>query len=385
MVVRNKLLYPLIMREPKPTPEQIVENDGRVNLGWFKDPFDNANLGDAHARHPLARLRTTSLAPLEKLTRRIQLKEWMYVSVVTERTLIACAIADLGYVGSSFAYVVDRRSGKKYEYSTLSPAALGIGVSHNSLRGVSCIDRPGYGRAVVLNESDKGRRRIDLSLRGALGSNPKPPLRATIDIEDNGVEPAPIVVVEESEPGCFLYTHKSYGLAASGRIQCGDIVDNFAMGEGLAGFDFNRGYRPRETYWNWAAASGWTKDAQRIGFNLTAHRPWDGQSAEASSGEQDALDCAIWLPSGCEKLDRVEFDYQPDDLMARWRVHDAEGLVDLQFEPMGKRAEDVNFGLVVSQFHQPYGHFSGTLRSRSGETFQLHDVFGVTEQHFARW
>jgi hypothetical protein len=382
MVLTAIVLYPLFMPEPKTTPKQIVEDDGHVNVGWFTTPFENANLAEAPARHPLERLRSTPLGRLERAAKRVQLKQWMYASVVTERTLLACAIADLGYVGSSFAYVVDRRTGKKYEYSTLSPGAFGIGVSYNSLRGASCIDKGNFGRAVVLNDSDNGRRRIDLALRGKLGKNPKPPLRASIEIEDNGVDPAPIVVVEESEPGCYLYTHKNYGLSASGRIQCGPIVDAFEMGEGLAGFDFNRGYRPRETYWNWAAASGWSEDGERLGFNLTAHRPWDVASG---TNEQDALDCAIWLPDGCQKLDRVEFEYQPGDLMAPWRIRDADGLVDLHFQPEGKRAEDVNFGFVVSQFHQPYGRFSGVLRSRNGKAYALGDVFGVTEQHFARW
>jgi len=383
------------MTAPLPTPDRIVEADGRVNLGWFASPFVHANLDDAPAKHLLAPLRNSPLATVERLARRMQLKQWIYLSVVTEKLLFACAVVDIGYIGSAFAYVVDRASGDKYEYSTLCPGAHGVTVAANSLSGVSCIEKAGFGRIVVLNDDGSGKRRVELALdgtlgKGSMGKGSKPPLRASIDILDPGDDPAPVVVVEQSEPGCFLYTHKNYGLPAQGHVSCGPIDDSFELGKGLAGFDYNRGYRPRETYWNWAAACGHSVAGERVGFNLTAHRPWEGAGANAHSGashskKADALDCALWLGSRCEKLTRVEFDYDPSDLMSSWHIHDDEGLVDLRFNPLGKRAEDVDFGVVVSQFHQPYGTFVGTLRDRDGRQHELSQVFGVTEQHFARW
>ena len=160
-------------------------------------------------------------------------------------------------------------------------------------------------------------------------------------------------------------------------MRCGAIDCTIPHGEGHAGLDWNLGYRPYETWWNWAAGGGFSTDGTRVGFNLTAHRPWD----DAQEHEQsDATDCAVWVGGRCIKLDRVEFDYTPRAILQPWRIHDADGIVDLEFSPAGKRADDVNFGIVVSQFQQPYGTFRGRLADK-----EIADVFGVTEQHFAKW
>ena len=109
------------------------------------------------------------------------------------------------------------------------------------------------------------------------------------------------------------------------------------------------------------------------------------------AGEHEAVtidtanDSAMWLGGRVIDLGAVRFAYDPDDLLLPWRITDARGMVDLEFQPLGERREDLDLKLIVSQFHQPYGTFRGTLRTPLGESYQVTDVFGVTEQHFARW
>lgn len=372
----------MVAPSPKPTPSRIVEVDGHVHTGWFEHPFPIANLADAPARHLASPLRGSRLAPLERRVRALRLKRWHYTSVVTDRLLFACAIVDAGYVGNAFAYVVDRVSGRKHEYSTLTPGGAGITIASSSTDGTTSVRWPGFGALALHNDSSTGERRIEAELTGRTRLGARPPLRASILVRDDGVRPAPIVCVDEAEPGAWLYTHKAYGLEARGLIEAGELSGSFDFDEGLAGLDYNLGYRPRETYWNWAAGTGRATDGTRVGFNLTAHRR--PHEPTAPHGD-DAGDCALWLGDAREKLAAVRFEYDPDDLLREWRVRDDEGLVDLTFSPAGERAEDVNAGLVVSRFHQPYGTFRGTLRSRSGRAFALEDVYGVVEQHFARW
>jgi len=372
------------MQRPAPTPPRIVDADGRVHVGWFDRPFVEANLQDAPSDHLLCGLRGTPLALLERGFRRMRLKQWHYTSVVTPKLFFACAVVDAGYVGNAFAYVVDRATGRCFEWSTLSPLARGVVIADNSVAGRTSIKQPGWGHILLDNDVSAGHRTIDVRLDGRLGRKPCPSLRARFTISDSGREPDPIVVVEQSAPGLWLYTHKCYGLPAQGELRCGDIDQ--AINDGHAGLDYNRGYRPRQTWWNWGAAGGHAQSGARVGFNLTAHRPWAGSGVtHDDAGTEDAADCALWLDGQCVKIPRVEFDYQPGSLMSPWRIRDDAGLVDLQFFPEGERHEDINFGLVVSRFHQPYGRFEGELRSREGERFTLADVFGVTEQHFAKW
>jgi hypothetical protein len=369
------------MREPLPTPEAIVEPNGYVNTGWFKQPFRRANLQSAPIEHALSRLREGPLGGIEAAYRRMRLKRWHYTSVASPEVFFACAIVDAGYIGTAFAYVVDRRTGAMHEWTTLLPLSRGIAIADSSIQGITRVEQPGWGYIELGNDDKRGLRTIDAKLEGTLGARPKPPLRVKLEIWDWGEEPDPVVVVEESARGRWLYTHKCYGLEAGGTVHCGDIDCHIRQGEGHAGLDWNLGYRPYETWWNWAAGGGFSTDGTRVGFNLTAHRRWDGGQENA----HDATDCGLWIDGRCIKLDRVEFEYQPRAILQPWRIRDADGLVDLEFSPSGKRSDDVNFGVVVSQFLQPYGVFRGTLRTPEGDEKELTDVFGVTEQHFAKW
>jgi hypothetical protein len=193
-------------------------------------------------------------------------------------------------------------------------------------------------------------------------------------------EVEPVIAVGEPGPGRWLYTHKAYGLPAGGSIASGAWSETVGVGEALAGLDWNRGYRLTETYWNWAAAAGRDTRGRTVGFTFTSHL------RGASSEEEDtANDSAMWLGGRVVDLGPVRFAYDASDLLLPWRITDARGMVDLEFQPLGERREDLDLKVIVSQFHQPFGTFRGTLRTPLGESYPIADVFGVTEQHFARW
>jgi len=67
--------------------------------------------------------------------------------------------------------------------------------------------------------------------------------------------------------------------------------------------------------------------------------------------------------------------------MAVWRIVSLEGDdVDLEFEPLGAREEHSNFGLVRTDFVQPYGRFTGRVCGRD-----ITGSFGVVEAHHSVW
>lgn len=369
---------------PQPTPARIVEPNGEVRVGWFDRPFVYPNLQDARPQHALAGLHGGPFQGLEKRFRRWRLKQWQYVSVVTDSTLFACAVVDVGYLGSAFAYVVNRHTGERFEWAAKQPLSQRVAVAQSSIKGTSRFERRNWGHIDIHNHPDNHQRVVSVRLHGELGAVPKPPLRVELRIFDDPQHIQPIVVVEQSAPKLWLYTHKSYGLLVEGSLQCGTIQQRLQCGDGLAGFDYNRGYRQRRTWWNWAAASGRTNDGTIVGFNLTAHRPWTTQGSQRNT-PPDAADCGFWLDGTLTKLSRVDFAYNPDSLLEPWHIFDADGLVDLHFAPEGKRSEHTHAGIVTSLFHQPYGHFTGTLSARAGRKVTLENVYGVTEQHYALW
>ena len=369
------------MSHPRPTPTRIVEPDGTVHVGWFDQPFETANLQDSpiirRLPGPLGRL-------LHRGARRLRLKQWHYTSIATEQSFIATAILNAGYLGVAFVYVVDRTTGVVHEYGTMTPLGRGITIAPNSVDGCTSIRSSNFGTIRCDNSSANQQRTLFIDLKPHKGS---PALKAQFTIDDNGQHPEPMVVVDKLAARRWLYTHKCYGLEAQGSIQLGEKTETIAKGDALAGVDWNRGFRLYETFWNWAAATGRDTKGRTVGFTMTARKPKHGNDPEAefSTENGDANDCALWLDGQRVKLRRVRFDYDTSNILGEWRITDADGFVDLRFQPVGERIDDTNFGVIVSKFHQPYGVFRGTLTDGQGETYTLENVYGVTEEHFARW
>lgn len=58
--------------------------------------------------------------------------------------------------------------------------------------------------------------------------------------------------------------------------------------------------------------------------------------------------------------------------------------IDLTFEPKGMRSENINLLLIASRFVQPFGLFKGTITCE-GTRLPINNVFGVVENHYAKW
>lgn len=367
----------MIPLDRQPTPDRIVDA-GRVHVGRFARPFSTVNLDEAPARHLLAPLRgrRLGLGNLERAWRRLRLKQWHYASVATPRLFVGAVVFDAGYVGVGFAYVVDRKTGHAREWSRTVPLARGIAIADNSTDGTSRFAQKGFGTIEFANDGTTGTRRLRIEIDDA---GQVPGLHVDYEMRERADEVEPVIAVGEPAPGRWLYTHKAYGLPAGGTIRSGAWEETAALGEALAGLDWNRGYRLTETYWNWAAAAGRDTRGRTVGFTFTSH------VRAGAAGADTANDSAMWLGGRVTDLGDLRFEYDPAQILLPWRIRDARGLVDLEFQPLGERVEDLDFKVIVSRFHQPYGTFRGTLRSPGGDVFTLADVFGVTEEHFARW
>jgi hypothetical protein len=362
----------------RPTPDRIVD-DGHVHVGRFDRPFRTVNLEEAPARHLLARLRTAPgpLASAERAWRKLRLKRWHYASIATPRLFLGAVVFDASYAGVGFAYVVDRKTGHAREWSKTVPFARGVSIAANSTDGRSRFAAAGFGEIVFENDGASGARRLRIDLAA---TKAHPGLTVDHEMIEKYADTEPVIAVGEPSPGRWLYTHKSYGLPSGGVIASGDWNETTKPGEALAGLDWNCGYRLTETYWNWAAAAGRDARGRTIGFTFTSHvREGDGSAPDTAN------DSAMWLGGRVVDLEDLRFEYDAKDILLPWRIRDRRGLVDLEFQPLGERVEDLDLKLVVSKFHQPYGTFRGTLKAPGGESFAISDVFGVTEQHFARW
>jgi hypothetical protein len=314
-------------------------------------------------------------APVSQFLRH---KRWMYTFAATDEIIITCIIVDAGPTGTTFVTVADRRTGR-----LLADVSRPGGV--RPLMSVN--DRPGEGHAsrYRMPGSDVSMRTEDgvLRVRAKIGSPIGLPAlgKPAIDLDltfDIGAAPALTVISElQTEPPSVSTTGKNATLPVTGTVvvRLGGFVHRFAV-NGLGGFDYTSGHLPRNTRWRWAFFTGRLPDGRPIGMNLTSQ----------FSGLHGACrENSVWLDGGLYALDPdASIEYDAEDPAKPWHVSTADGDVELEFLPIGVHRESLNLGVIRSNFLQPVGEFTGTLRL-DGEELAIDGLPGVVENQDTLW
>lgn len=341
-----------------PVPDALVDLQG--------SPQEGAYAGDPRATS-LERALVPGLGLLRRadgrarrLLRDLRRKTWCWVGVFQEDTVVAAAIADVGYLGVAWAYVAE--GDRIVEEVWKAPASIGVRPGPPLKAAVALAPR----RLISLAPTEKGGLTLTLELPG---------LRAGFDIGAG----RSLTVVSDLGRGAGLpgATVKRGGLTAKGAFEVeGRRVP---LDKAFACIDWTTGFFPRRTVWQWACGAGRDVVGRATGFNLArgVHDDARGRFTEN----------ALWIDGEPAPLPPVTF--LVGEGRSPWTVRSAKGseagLVDLVFEPRGERSEDVDLLLVSSKYRQPFGAFSGTLRDARGREVRLEGVPGVTEDHLAVW
>ncbi len=329
-----------------------------------------ARVGDSYAFGRYRRAIATPNICGSGLLSPFRLKEWHYLSVAGARYFFACAVVSLGYASKMFAYLVDRENPQRtVELSRLHPLGMGVSFAASSIAG-----RTSW-------EDRKNRLGIEYV------QTPKPGWKLTVDLTLADVKVQGTLHLEDSEALALLfklssgnpaYTHKAAGLCVTGSLSAnGTPID---LQGAVGGIDWTRSVALRETRWQWSALQGNTPQGQRVGLNLSA-LVYDDEQGNSQEN-------ALWIDGQVIPLGGVAFVLPSDPRRQKWHIHSRSGNeVDLHFTPMGTREEQVNLGIIRSDFIQPYGTYEGTLCPTNGNTTPIcvDGMFGVVETHHSIW
>lgn len=252
-------------------------------------------------------------------------KRWRYVGVFGEELMLCVGAAVVGPLPSGWWAIWDRRTG--------------------ALRERTVFWRPG--RVVDLQPGlvkvRDGDVEIDLNFEEQFGA-------AAHDTR-----------LPHGSEGAWIWTRKQAALPCRGTVRVGGVT--LAV-DALAVIDDTAGYHERETAWRWSAGIGREAGGGVVGWNLVT-----GVNDPSSGSER-----AVWRAGTPSEVGPVRFE---EDLSA---VKFDEG-GELRFESEAIRERHDDFGLLASDYVQPFGTFSGTL---PGGT-PLTEGYGVMEDHRARW
>jgi hypothetical protein len=348
------------MQHELTTPSPLLDGQGGlVQVGWSRQPLLDANLEDA---------RFYQLRALQPL----RIKRWDYYGLTTPTHYVSFTLADLGYAGQVFAYVVDLQAPGHHEETLTVPFARGIHLPRNSAEGDSTFDN---GRVRMAFQAEPGSlgRRLSVSWPGFGGQGLAAEL--TLAAQSTGLGHESMNLVIPIAGRRFYFNRKVNCLPAEGWVTYGGQRFEIEPASCLGNLDWGRGVWLYRSFWVWASASGRLPDGRTLGLNL-------GFGFGDTSA---ATENALVLDGRIHKLGEVRFDYDPADFMRPWHMVCPEGRLDLTFEPFYDRTAQTNLLLITSEVHQMFGRYSGRAVADDGEVIAVEGLVGFAEQHHARW
>jgi hypothetical protein len=336
-------------------PGTLLSSDGRLEqIGWARQPLLDCNLESAQFYF---------LRPFQRL----RIKRWDYYAVFTSHGFFSATIADLGYAGNLFVYVMDFETGELHEEGLVIPFGKGIQLPRNSIEGASHFKNEKVSLDFYVQTTCRKVSVAWPDFHAGRG------IRAEITLNcPPGYESMAIIIPIGMKR--FYYNRKINCLPAEGTIRYGDIIETLNPATCTGSLDWGRGVWEYQSYWNWASASGFLPDGRTIGLNLGC-----GFGDLSKAGEN-----ALILGNRIHKLEQVKFDYTSSDYMKPWKFNDPEGRLDLIFTPFRERVAETKLGIIDSEVHQMFGRYNGKVVSDDGEVIGIKDLIGFAEEHHAR-
>lgn len=342
-------------------PTSVADAHGHPRFGTYRGELDEVVLERLMGPYALP-------APLRWLKH----KKWTYATVAAPEVVAVFAIADFTYTSNAFVSIVDLGTGRVvFDDSFLGLPGTRVHVGPRPGPGAcASFKRPGVSFRI---ERHAGTQRYDINL----DIRPLNPFADRIRWEGSltaqGAPDALTVIAPVPEDGLVNVTQKRAAMLSLGTLRVGRRT--YGLDGGVGGVDYTSGLLARHTRWRWAMGNGRLADGTAFGFNLV-----EGINDQSERCNENAL----WVGGDLYPLARARFGFRKEDPLSPWTVQTVDGAVTLRFHPLHVHKESRDYKLVRSNFVQPLGLFSGSIRA-GGRTLEVNDVGGVTEDQDIVW
>ncbi|MDD5747922.1 MAG: DUF2804 domain-containing protein [Actinomycetota bacterium] len=345
-------------REMKKTPERMT-TDGRVTeFGAFDSPFREVNPLDIEFKF----MNMT----IPRFLKNLRLKEWQHFGFVCDDYYFGMIIFDVKFMSHSFFYFYDRNSGDLVEHNRFLVSGP-VKVADQLWNGKCFFRHFGY-RLEFENKLESNYHRVIADISGH-GS--KPGIKAELKMIEDLESFEPLIVVNPIGSKRMLYTHKAV-CPAEGEVRIGNRTVVLNCESDICMMDVQKTYYPYKSFWYWATFGGYDSSGRLIGVNL----------CEGVSSDQDRFnENCLWVDGKIKLLSAAKFTFDKGDVLRPWNLGTKDNMVDLEFKPLGERKSKITLGFVMSDFHQPFGYFSGKMKGKDDEGIEVAQKFGVCEHH----
>lgn len=333
--------------------QTLVDTSGNIQFGYCPD-VRAINYLDYDLRSPLDKKRSTWY-------KKIAFNQFQFISFTSPELIVGMAIVDLKIAANAFVYLYQPGTQTFEEFSFIQPLARHTLIGQQPDGDTASFKQ---GPHHLSFSAGKGKRKIDITLADKLQ------IQAVID-EYN--EDYPLRLCSRAGYQGWVFTQKAQALKVQGTLNWHKQTFDLSRLKALASVDWSAGYMRRETFWNWASLACYLPDGRRLGFNFAA-----------GVNETGISENILWIEGQAHKIDMVLFQFDRYDKSSHWQITSNDGMIKLRFKPAGKRQDKQNKWLIVSNFTQFFGTFSGEIMLPN-ESLQLNETWGLTEDHYAKW
>lgn len=350
------------MREIKNTPSRMVVDGQVAEYGAFKDPFREVNLLDVELE--------TGGRKVPRAVREFRLKEWEHFGIINDDYYFGMVIFDAKFMGTSFFYAFNRKTGEFFEHERTSVAGP-LRVARELWHGECYYRHIGYCMEFE-NRLDSGMHRLRADIKGRRG---KPAIQAEVFVLEDIDRYSPLVQVSPIAPNRPLYTHKT-AVPVEGKVSIGSLDVVLDPERDVALMDVQKTYYPYRTFWKWMTFGGRDGSGRLIAMNGCQNLITDDESYNEN---------CTWVDGEITLMSAARFMYDENMLLDPWKLSTTDGEMELTFTPQGERAGKVSLGFIMSDFHQPFGTFDGVIPAPGGSRIDVSKMFGICEHHLARF
>lgn len=302
----------------------------------------------------------------------LRIKEWDYYLVNNGKFALALTVADNGYMGLDSVSLLDLEEGWEITKSPMS--FLPLGKKHlpeTSVTGDVHSAARGYGIHFI----HEGEKRVLIAYMNKFGESA---LSARVELTECP-EDSLVIATPFDKPGHFYYNQKIVGFRASGYVNYNGKTYTFEPSDSFAVLDWGRGVWTYHNTWYWGSASG-ELDGAPFGWNI-------GYGFGDTSA---ATENVLFYDGKIHKLGEVKFEIPMDedgfeDFMKPWVFTSDDNRFYMNFTPVLDRSAFMSAGVVLSDQHQVFGHFTGRITLDDGTVLPVRDFFGFAEKVENKW
>ncbi|MBR9726382.1 DUF2804 domain-containing protein [Shewanella intestini] len=332
-------------------PKRLMDQHGRPHYGHFDGVVESLALDEF-------RYFTEMDKPAGTVAQYFNYKQFQFFTLNTQRYIISGAIADIRYLASGFLYVFDIKRNKLVERTWLRPPKIGYHTEPSPFNGHAHIGCASNGLRIHIQQ---GLWHINIQTPMVSAKLTLTPAQLSL----------PMSLCTPTAYSGWTYTQKHNGLAVSGKLTVEHEPQ--PLNQALGSYDFSAGYMRRETSWRWAS------------FNAHTATGVVGANFAAGVNETGANENVFWVDGKRFLVGAMHFEFSRLSPIRPWKIHSACGQVALRFKVVSVRKEQLNLGLLKSNFRQFIGYFDGVLIDEHQQQHVISHQLGLCEDHYAKW